>query len=308
MDFRVFVEPQLQGATYTQQVRAAQVAEDLGFNGFFRSDHYLTDGFGWGQPGPTDSWLSLAGIARETHTIRIGTLVTAATLRLPGPLAIEVAQVDEMSNGRVELGLGTGWHEGEHRAFGIPFPVKRFGMLAEQLQIVKGLWSTPAGATFDFDGAKYKLTGASGLQTVQQPHPPIIVGGRGRVRTPELAARYADEFNIGMVKPETATKHFGLVREKCEELKRSSNDLTYSVALVICCGTSTQETLARANRMERGIAELRATALTGTPAEVVDKIGRYSEGGAERIYLQFLDMMDFDHMELVAHQVMSQLT
>ena len=148
VDLRIFTEPQ-QGATYDDLLAVASTAERLGFGAFFRSDHYLgmgTDGL----PGPTDAWVTLAGLARDTTTIRLGTLVTSATFRRPGPLAITVAGVDQMSGGRVELGLGAGWFDGEHRAYGIPFPgvQERFDRLEEQLAIVTGLWSTPVGGRF----------------------------------------------------------------------------------------------------------------------------------------------------------------
>src|SRR5438094_2436447 len=146
MQLRIFTEPQL-GASYLDQLRVATAAEQLGFDAFFRSDHYLTMGKSSGLPGPTDAWLTLAALARETSRVRLGTLVSSATFRLPGPLAISVAQVDAMSGGRVELGLGAGWYEAEHRAYGIPFPPtrERFDRLAEQLAVITGLWATPDG-------------------------------------------------------------------------------------------------------------------------------------------------------------------
>jgi F420-dependent oxidoreductase-like protein len=308
MDFRVFIEPQ-QGATYAQQLATAQVAEDLGYGGFFRSDHYLAVGPVSGLPGPTDSWVTLAGLARETRTIRLGTLVSAATLRPPGPLSIMVAQVDEMSGGRVELGLGAGWYAEEHAAYGIPFPAARFGLLEEQLAVLSGLWATEEGKTFDFHGARYSLTACPALPKARQrPHPPLIVGGRGLKRTPELAARYADEYNIGLVRPDQARAQFDRVRAACTAHGRNPDSMVYSVALVACCGANDTDVTARARRMERGIAELRATGLAGPPSEVVEKIGLYREAGAQRIYLQFLDMNDFDHLELIAHQVIPQVS
>src|SRR4051795_1665392 len=152
MELRIFTEPQL-GASHEDLLRVATAAEDLGFDGFFRSDHYLTMGSASGLPGPSDAWLTLAALARETSRIRLGTLVSPATFRLPGPLAISVAQVDQMSGGRVELGLGAGWFEAEHTAYGIPFHSTgdRFDRFAEQVQIVRGLLTTPDGATYSFD-------------------------------------------------------------------------------------------------------------------------------------------------------------
>src|SRR4051794_5420305 len=185
MDLRIFTEPQA-GASYEQQLAVAQAAERLGFDAFFRSDHYLSMR-GDGLPGPTDSWVTLGAIARETSRIRLGTLVTSATFRYPGPLAIAVAQVDEMSGGRVELGLGSGWFEEEHQAYGIPFPSvrERFDRLSEQLAIITGLWTTPTGEMFDYAGENYTIAGSPALpKPVQSPHPPIVIGGTGAKRTP----------------------------------------------------------------------------------------------------------------------------
>src|SRR6266511_3838497 len=173
----VFIEPQL-GATYADQLRIARHAEELGFDAFFRSDHYLTMGGRDGLPGPTDSWVTLGALAVQTSRIRLGTLVTSATFRYPGPLAIQVAQVDQMSGGRVELGLGSGWYEGEHNAYGVPFPSQgeRFERLEEQLAIVTGLWTTPVGEQFSHSGTHYTLTDSPALpKPVQTPHPPVII-------------------------------------------------------------------------------------------------------------------------------------
>jgi len=182
---RIFVEPQ-QGASYEQLLAVAQATEALGFDAFFRSDHYLSMG-GDGLPGPTDAWVTLAALARETTRIRLGTLVSSATFRWPGVLAITVAQVDAMSGGRVELGLGTGWYDGEHTAYGIPFPAlgERFERLEEQLAILTGLWATPVGEKFSYSGTHYTLEDSPALpKPLQQPYPPLILGGAGARRTP----------------------------------------------------------------------------------------------------------------------------
>ena len=200
MRLRIFTEPQ-QGATYDDLLAVARTAEELGFDAFFRSDHYLRMGDGDAGPGPTDAWVTLAGLARETSRVRLGTLVTAGTFRLPGPLAIAVAQVDAMSGGRVELGIGAGWFEDEHRAHGIPFPPtrERFDRLEEQLAIITGMWTTPVGERFSYHGRYYELTDSPALpKPVQRPHPPIIIGGYGTKRTPALAARYAAGVQPGL--------------------------------------------------------------------------------------------------------------
>lgn len=308
MELRVFTEPQ-QGATYDDQLRVAQAAEQLGYGAFFRSDHYLAMNVD-GLPGPTDAWITLAGLARETSSIRLGTLVTSATFRYPGPLAVAVAQVDAMSDGRVELGIGAGWFEAEHKAYGIPFPSlgERFDRLEESLAVITGKWETPAGQRFSYDGKHFPVTDSPALpKPVQHPRPPIIIGGMGKKRTPELTARYADEFNMPFVPLDTTREQFGRVREACAAIGRSADELTYSNALVLCCGRNEEEIARRAAAIGREVDELRTNGAAGTPAEVVDKLGRYGELGSTRIYLQTLDLSDIEHLELVASEVMPQL-
>jgi F420-dependent oxidoreductase-like protein len=307
MDLRVFTEPQ-QGATYDTVLRIAKASEDLGFDAFFRSDHYVHMGDVDGLPGPTDAWITLAGLARETRRIRLGTLVTAATFRLPGVLAIQVAQVDQMSGGRVELGIGAGWFEAEHTAYGIPFPEDRFARLEEQLAVVTGLWATAQGKTFSFEGDHYRLADAPALPKPAQSKPPVIIGGLGTSRTPRLAARYADEFNMPFSSVEDTERRFGLVRAAVEKAGRAADDLVYSNVLAVCVGKDDAEVARRAAFLGRDVAELKENALTGSPAEVVDKLGRYGAVGTTRTYLQFMDMTDLDHLELVADQIMPQLT
>ncbi|MFY1624394.1 LLM class F420-dependent oxidoreductase [Micromonospora sp. WMMD723] len=309
MELRIFTEPQ-QGATYDQLLTVARAAEDAGYGAFFRSDHYVAMGSSTGEPGPTDAWTTLAGLARDTTRIRLGTLVTAATFRLPGPLAITVAQVDQMSGGRVELGIGAGWFAEEHTAYGIPFPPvgERFDRLEEQLAVITGLWATPAGERFDHAGKHYPVSNSPALpKPVQQPRPPILLGGKGPRRTPRLAARYADEFNLPFVSVEETVAQFGRVRAACAEAGRDPGSLRWSNALVLCCGRDDAEVARRAAVIGREPAELRQNGVAGTPAEVVDTIGRYAEAGSERIYLQVLDLADLDQLELVAAEVMPQL-
>jgi len=216
MELRIFTEPQ-QGATYDDLLAVARTAEELGFGAFFRSDHYLGMGTE-GLPGPSDAWVTLAGLARDTSTIRLGTMMTSATFRHPGPLAITVANVDQMSGGRVELGLGAGWFEQEHTAYGIPFPGtgERFDRFEEQLAIITGLWATPDGERFGFEGARHRLADSPALpKPVQRPRPPVLVGGLGKKRTPALAARFADEFNLPFADEETTRAQFERVRRAC---------------------------------------------------------------------------------------------
>lgn len=309
MDFRVFVEPQ-QGASYTDQLAVAQTAEKLGFSAFFRSDHYLAMS-GDGLPGPTDSWVTLAGIARETSTIRLGTMVTSATFRYPGPLAISVAQVDEMSGGRVEFGIGAGWFEAEHQAYAIPFPPlgERFDRLSEQLDIITGLWTTPQGETFDYSGQHYTVVDSPGLpKPAQTPHPPVIIGGQGTKRTPALAAKFASEFNVPFVPLETVKTQFERVATAVADAGRSADSMTYSAAFVLCAGRDEDEIARRAAAIGREVDELRSNSPTvGTPAEIIDKLGPFLQAGVQRVYLQVLDMSDLEHLEFFAREVLPQL-
>ncbi|PRY34073.1 LLM class F420-dependent oxidoreductase [Umezawaea tangerina] len=309
MELRIFTEPQ-QGASYDDLLRIARTAEDAGYDAFFRSDHYLRMGSTDGLPGPTDAWVTLAGLARETSRIRLGTLMTAATFRHPGPLAISVAQVDAMSGGRVELGFGAGWYSDEHSAYGIPFPPvgERFDRYAEQLEIVTGLLGTPAGETFSFEGEHYRLTDSPALPKPVQSPVPVLIGGVGAKRTPALAARFAHEFNLPFQDFDTANRQFDRVARACAEIGRDQAEITRSVALVTCVGRDDAEVARRAAKIGREVDELRAGGVAGTPAEVVERLSQWRERtGVTRVYLQILDVADLDHVELVAAEVASHL-
>jgi F420-dependent oxidoreductase-like protein len=309
MKLRIFTEPQ-QGASYATLRSVALAAEELGFDAFFRSDHYLKMGDVSGLPGPTDAWTTLAGLAVETSRIRLGTLVTAATFRRPGPLAITVAQVDQMSGGRVEFGIGTGWFDAEHTAYGIPFPPlrERFERLTEQLEIITGLWGTAEGSTFSFAGAHYQLADSPALpKPAQRPRPPVLLGGAGPRRTPQLAARFADEFNVPFHSVPDSAEMFGRVRDACESAGRYSSSMTFSVAQIVCCGKDEASFRRRAEAIGRPPDELREHGLAGTPGEVAAKIAEFGESGADRVYLQVLDLDDLDHLELIAAEVAPQV-
>lgn len=310
MKLRIFTEPQ-QGASYATLRAVALAAEELGFDAFFRSDHYKRIGPGDPGPGSTDAWVTLGAIARETKRIRLGTLLSPVTFRLPGPLAISVAQVDQMSGGRVELGLGTGWFDEEHAAYGIPFGTtgERFERLAEQLAIVTGLWAAEPGAPFSYQGSHYTLQDSPGLpKPVQRPRPPIVIGGHGHRRTPALAAEYGDEFNIPFPnKVATAAAQFDRVRQACQDAGRDPQSILLSTALVLCCGRNDAEVQRRGEAIGQSPDQLRRGQAAGIVSEVVDRIGEYAEAGASRIYLQTLDLGDLEHLELVASEVQSQL-
>ena len=271
MQLHVFSEAQ-EGATYEDLLRVARAAESLGFAGFFRSDHYLGI-MGDGRPGPTDAWVTLAGLARETNRIRLGTLVSPATFRLPGPLAIMVAEVDAMSGGRVELGLGSGWYASEHRAYGIPFPDlrTRFDMLSEQLEIIDGLWRTPVGERFSFRGAHYQLTDSPALpKPVQSPRPSIILGGLGRKRSARLVARFANEFNVAWSPLADTSEIFTRLKANLADTDRDPASLAYSAGQIICVGKDEADVRRRAAVLRQDAGTLRTSGLAGTPAEVVD--------------------------------------
>jgi F420-dependent oxidoreductase-like protein len=304
MKLRIFIEPQ-QGADFATQARVARATEELGFDAFFRSDHFLAMG-GDGRPGPTDSWVTLGALAQSTHRIRLGTMVTAATFRLPGPLAIAVAQVDQMSGGRVDFGLGAGWFEAEHTAYGIPFPSlkERFDRLEEQLAVITGLWTTPEGQTFSYSGQHYQLTDSPALpKPAQRPRPPVILGGAGPRRTPRLAAQYADEFNLPFADLAATTAAFGRVRDACTEAGRDPSTMRFSAAQTVCCGKDDAEVARRAAAIGRPVEDLFA----GTPAQIVDQLGPFAEAGAATMYLQVLDLGDLDHLELLAADVLPQV-
>jgi alkanesulfonate monooxygenase len=309
MKLRIFTEPQ-QGALYKDLLAVAQHAEKLGFDGFFRSDHYVKMGDQTsGLPGPSDAWITLAGIARETSTIRLGTLVNSSTFRYPGVLAISIANVDDMSNGRVELGLGAGWFNDEHTSYGIPFPAlgERFDRLEEQLAIVTGLWETPVGQTFNFDGKYFQLTNSPALPKPVQSPVPIIIGGGGPKRTPALAARYASEFNLPFSSQDAFVQQCDRVKAACNEIGRDPNSLAYSTALIVCVGKTDADIKRRAAFLGREVDELKLNGVCGTPVEAIEKLQSWKAVGAERAYLQVLDLTDFDQLDLIASEVMPEI-
>ena len=302
MDFRIFVEPQ-QGTTYDRLASLASHAEKLGFNGFFTSDHYLKMGDSDGLPGPTDAWTTLAALTRDTTTIRLGTLVTPITFRHLGSLAISVSQIDQMSNGRVELGLGAGWYEQEHKAQGLPFPEigKRFDILEDSLEVLTSIWNMQAGKLFNYQGKTVSFENSMGLPKPQQDNgPPIIMGGIGKRRTPTLVAKYASEYNTPFVSPADFVSLVSVVKGACEKLDRNSEELIYSSAQVFCCGENEKIFSRRASAIGREVDELRVNGLAGTTQEVIERIEEFKDKGCERFYLQILDDRDLEHLDLAA--------
>ena len=233
-------------------------------------------------------------------------MVTSATFRLPGPLAIAIAQVDAMSAGRVELGLGAGWFTEEHTAYGIPFPElgERFGRLEEQLAIISGLWTTPVDETFSFPGEHYQVVDSPALpKPVQQPRPPIIVGGGGPSRTPRLAATFADEFNTPFLQPDDAAAQFARVAAACERRDRDPASIVLSSAIIVCCGEDDATVERRATAMGWSVADLKTYGACGSSAEVAEALSRWRDAGAERAYIQILDQSDLDHVRLIGREV-----
>jgi alkanesulfonate monooxygenase SsuD/methylene tetrahydromethanopterin reductase-like flavin-dependent oxidoreductase (luciferase family) len=306
MALRIFTEPQ-QGASYDQLLAVARTAEECGFGAFFRSDHVLKMGSALGSPGYTDAWITLAGLARDTASIRLGTLVTPVTFRPVGTFPVVAAQVDHMSGGRLEVGLGAGWYEAEHRAYGLPFPPVgvRYDLLEDQLAILHGVWSAPPGATFERTGHTCAVRlEADNLRPRQRPHPPIVLGGQGGPRSARLAAAYADEYNASFVAAEVMRGIHDGVRRVCERDGRDPSTLVWSASQVLCCGRTETEVARRAAAIGRDITELRENGLAGSPAEVLEKLGRFADHGADRFYLQVLDLTDLDHLRLVAEEVL----
>lgn len=300
MLLRLFTEPQ-QGARYADLLAVARRAEDAGYDAFFRSDHYLAFS-GDGLPGPSDAWTTLAGLARDTSRLRLGTLVSPATFREPAVLALQVAQVDDMSGGRAELGLGAGWFEAEHTAFGLPFPDvrQRFDRFEEQLEVVTSLWAAPVGEPYSFAGRHYRVEGNRGLPKPVQPAVPVIVGGGGPRRTPQLAVRYAAEFNIGFCDLDEVARRVARVREECAVQGRDPATLAISFAGTTVVGRDDAQVAARAAAIGADVAELRRDGICGTPSEVADKAARLAGAGVTRLYTQLLDLADLDHVDDVA--------
>jgi F420-dependent oxidoreductase-like protein len=301
---RVLMEP-LHGGDYDRIVALARTTEDAGFDAFFRSDHFL----GVDREAsyhPTDSWTTLGGLARDTSRVRLGTLLTAATFRRPGVLANVVATADAMSGGRVELGLGAAWYEQEHKTLGIPFPPlkERFDRLEEQLEIIKGLWSTPPGEAFDFSGRHYELTNCiNSPRPAQSPHPPIVVGGTGPRRTPALAARFADEFN-GAFGP-GLRERYDRFRDACEKIDRDPATARLSVVIPVACGQNKVEVDRRLEAF--GSPRLRDAAAKGGPQVVIDKLADLAADGADTVYFHIYDIDDLDHIRMLGEEVLPHI-
>lgn len=323
MQCRIFTDPS-NGATYQELRDTARLVEEFGYAGFFLSDHYCPFA-GDGLPGPTDVWTTLAGLARETSRIRLGSLVTSVTFRHPGPLAIVVAQVDAMSEGRVEFGLGAGYFEPEHRAYGIPFPPvgERFDRLGEALELITGLWETPVGHHYSFAGRHFQLRDSPALPKPRQtPRPPIILGGIGKKRTPALAARFADEFNLqtsrrrapgdqhkSELKSGDVAAQIELVRRAAADIGRDPAGIAFSMSALAGVGHTREQAEAALDPAHFGSQAFDGTILCGSPAQVVDQLGGYTELGISRVYVRAPSDPGAlaGNLELFAAEVLPQL-
>jgi len=305
---RVLMEPR-HGARYEDILALALATERAGFDAFFRSDHLF--GVDPNDPDylPTDSWTTLGGLARDTDRVRLGTLMTAATFRSPGLLAAIVASVDEMSGGRVELGIGTGWYEREHAAFGLPFPPmkERFDRLEEQLEVITGLWlAGSAGGGFSFDGRHYRIEdNRTPPRPTQRPHPPIIVGGGGPKRTPAIAARFATEFNAALSSVAEAQARFAVFARACEAIGRDPADARLSGFIPVAIGSSPAEAERRAAIVIS--PRIRESMVIGSPGLLADRIEGLAKVGADTVYLHIFDIHDLDHIALIGAEVLPQL-
>jgi F420-dependent oxidoreductase-like protein len=295
-----------EGVTWPQWIALARACEQSGLEGLFRSDHYLS-GFGDEQRGSLDAWATLAGLAAVTQRIRLGAMVSPVTFRHPSQLAKVVVTVDHISGGRVELGLGAGWNEDEHEAYGFPFPElpERFDMLEEQLEVIAAQWTEDE---FDFDGEHYTLAACRAEpKPLQRPHPPLVMGGAAGPRSLALATEYADEYNVTFVSPERAAE----VRAQLPEHVR----LSYMTACVI--GRTRTDVIERARarlRVTRDdtdpvryIAERAEGKLIGTVDEVAAALRRYRDAGVERVFLQHLAHEDLDMVRLIGSDLVPAL-
>ncbi|MEV4730581.1 TIGR03560 family F420-dependent LLM class oxidoreductase [Saccharopolyspora sp. NPDC049426] len=301
---RVLMEPR-HGARYAEVLALARATENAGFEAFFRSDHLLGVDPDDPEYRPTDCWTTLAGLARETSRIRLGSLVTASTFRPPGLLATIVATVDEMSGGRVELGIGTGWYGREHDAFGLEFPTtrERFDRLEEVLAVLTGLWSTETGAApgFSFEGEHFRIDdNRTPPRPTQLPGPPIIIGGAGPKRTPAIAARHAAEFNGAL--GGDLRERFATFDRACEAIGRDPANARHSAVLPVACGTTRADVDRRAEVI--GSEFMRAHAAIGAPDHLVDRIGELAEIGADTVYLHVYDIHDLDQIALIGAEVL----
>ncbi|HYI67938.1 MAG TPA: TIGR03560 family F420-dependent LLM class oxidoreductase [Candidatus Limnocylindrales bacterium] len=311
MRYALMTEPQ-QGLSYDEILALVRTAEAAGLEAFFRSDHYASFPGASGLP-TTDAWATLAGLARDTTTIRLGTLVSPVTFRIPGNLAKVIQTVDEMSDGRIEAGFGAGWNEEEHAQLGIPFPPlgERYDMLAEELALIHGLWTEPDG--WSFEGTYWQVRGAMRHGEIARGgrrHPHVILGGKGMPRMAELVARYGDEFNLLSASPDDAPAAYGRVRQACQEIGRDPDELVYSAMTGVLVAETEGDLRTRVDDLMRALgrgaadgeawlAERRGRWIMGTPDEARERAETLAKQGTQRIMLQDFVPRDLDHVRLM---------
>jgi F420-dependent oxidoreductase-like protein len=311
MRYALMTEPQ-QGLSYDEILAVARAAESAGLEAFFRSDHYSSFPGGSGKP-TTDAWATLAGLARETSTIRLGVLVSPVTFRIPGNLAKVIQTVDEMSGGRVEAGFGAGWNADEHAQLGIPFPEigERYDMLAEQMAIIHGLWTEPDG--WSFDGDHWQVRGAMRHGEIGRGgrrHPHTLFGGKGGPRLADLVARYGDEFNLNSASPDDAPDAYGRVRAACAAVGRDPDEVVYSAMTGVLVAETESDLRARVVDLmttlgqgeadgDEWLAERRRRWIMGTPDEARERVAALEKQGTQRIMLQDFLPRDLDHVALI---------
>jgi F420-dependent oxidoreductase-like protein len=309
MRFVLMIEGQ-EGVSWDEWVALARACEDHGLEGLFRSDHYQSV-FDVSGCGSLDAWATLAGLAAVTERIRLGTMVSPATFRRPSILSRMVATVDHVSGGRVELGLGAGWNTAEHEAHGFPFPDlgERVEILEEQLEIVHRQWTEEE---FTFDGRHYRLERCRAEpKPLQQPHPPIVLGGAAGPRVARLAARWADEYNTSFASVERCRERREAIAAACE--REGREPIVFSAMLPCCVGRDSRETLERVRRrLERSrldddpaVLLAQDDALAGTVDEVAARLRDYADAGVERVFLQHLDHTDLDMVRLIGEELVT---
>jgi F420-dependent oxidoreductase-like protein len=295
-----------EGVAWADWVALAQACERLGFDALFRSDHYLSVG-GRRERGSLDAWGTVSALSAVTETLRFGTLVSPATFRHPSVLAKAVVTADHISGGRVELGIGTGWLEDEHTAYGFPFPPmrERMAILAEQLEIIRRQWDDER---FSFDGEHYRIESLDARpKPVQRPHPPLIVGGAAGPRSARLAARWADEYNTVYVTPDEARERRRALDEACEAEGRDPKALRFSMMNGFVVGADRTEIRARTDRLAEWGAPPTDSWIVGTPDEIVARLREYEAAGIEAVMLQHHLFEDYDALELIGREVIPAL-
>ena len=326
MRFVLMTEPQ-QGMSYEDQLAIARRAEQHGFEAFYRSDHYQSFPGPTGKP-TTDAWAVLAGLARETERIQLGALVSPVTFRHPGNFAKLVTTVDQMSGGRIDVGVGAGWNEEEHRQLGLPFPSvgERFDLLEDQLVLLHGLWGEPdgwshEGRTLRVDGAQFH---AKGAQVAGRPvtangtvRPRVIIGGDGKPRSLRLTARWADEYNVVSARPENARRVYADLDDACRAIGRDPGEVTHSAMVGVLVGrdqadlerrqAALMEALGEPESAEEWIEERRTRWVFGTPDEARAAVQRFADAGVERIMLQDFLPWDLEMVDVLGEVLVGQV-